>query len=228
VALIELVTALFALAGPQLTVQHVPGAVRFTDLYGTERHAPAALECRRGGEPVLYLSPGVHIETLAHELAHAYDCADDGKLNGSPIRGLRPLERPAWASDYCWNTVAEWYACWVVRSGSPNASPLTNLLVAGPTPAAVPVAAAPAPVPTPTPIPSATASAPPPPPPPIVNGNTLPAPTATPASPPVAPAQSKAGPASKPMAIAQGTFRLFRPLAVAFSLRPGVPRLARR
>ena len=132
-ALIELVTALFALAGPQLTVQHVPGAVRFTDLYGTERHASAALECRRGGESVLYLSPSVNIETLAHELAHAYDCADDGKLNASPIRGLRPLERPAWASDYCWNTDAEWYACWVVYSGKANALPPAEPPKAAPT-----------------------------------------------------------------------------------------------
>ena len=121
--LLELVTALFALVGPQLSVQYLDRPVRFTDLYGAERRAAAALECPRSGQPVLYLGPGADLPTLTHELAHAHDCADDGKLNASPIRGARPAQRPAWASDYCWNTDAEWYACWVVRTGSIHAGP---------------------------------------------------------------------------------------------------------
>lgn len=121
-ALLELVTALWVLVGPQLSVRQLDGPVRFTDLYGAERQATAALECRRGGQPVLYLAPGIDLPTLAHELAHAHDCADDGKLNASPIQGARPAQRPAWVSDYCWNTDAEWYACWVVRSGKIDAA----------------------------------------------------------------------------------------------------------
>jgi hypothetical protein len=120
---LDLVTALWLLVGPQLTVQHLDGPVRFTDLYGAARHAPAALECRGRGNAVLYLGPAVDARTLAHELAHAHDCADDGKLNASPIRGARPAQRPAWVSDYCWNTDAEWYACWVVHSGQVDVAP---------------------------------------------------------------------------------------------------------
>ena len=123
VGLLELVTALFALVGPQLSVQYLDRPVRFTDLYGAERQTTAALECRRSGQPVLYVGPGVDLLTLAHELAHAHDCADDGKLNASPIGGARPAQRPTWASDYCWKSDAEWYACWVVHSGRVDVPP---------------------------------------------------------------------------------------------------------
>ena len=53
---------------------------------------------------------------MLHELAHAYDCADNGAMDSSPT--LRPAVRPAWASDYCWLSDAEWYACSVVRFGT--------------------------------------------------------------------------------------------------------------
>jgi hypothetical protein len=116
VPLIELIAALWVLAGPHLAVAPLGEPVRFTDLYGASREAPAALECREG-RPILHLAPGVDAPTLAHELAHAYDCADDGRMNASPIGGARPPERPEWASTYCWNTDAEWYACWAVHTG---------------------------------------------------------------------------------------------------------------
>lgn len=115
-SLLALFLSLFAAVGPALTVRPTDQGVRILDLYGADRWVPAALECRPGGEPVLYVSPGADLATLVHELAHAHDCADDGELNASPIRGARPEVRPAWASDYCWNTDAEWYACWVVHS----------------------------------------------------------------------------------------------------------------
>ncbi|MGE3857545.1 MAG: hypothetical protein AB7G21_11385 [Dehalococcoidia bacterium] len=84
------------------------------------------------------------LNTIIHELAHAYDGSDDGFLNGSPghprpetydeaveLAGYRdPWEPPAW---YCWGAKtdpfgrpleltealrhAEWYACEVARTG---------------------------------------------------------------------------------------------------------------
>ncbi len=115
-SLLALFLSLFAAVGPSLVVRPTDQGVRILDLYGSDRWVPAALECRPGGEPVLYVSPRADLTTLVHELAHAHDCADDGELNASPIHGARPEVRPSWASDYCWNTDAEWYACWVVHS----------------------------------------------------------------------------------------------------------------
>ncbi|MDA0301853.1 MAG: hypothetical protein O2822_04945 [Chloroflexi bacterium] len=84
------------------------------------------------------------LNTLVHELAHAYDGMDDGRLNGSPghprpptfeeareLTGVRGAwEAPDW---YCWGAEtdplgrplnlsdelrhAEWYACEVARTG---------------------------------------------------------------------------------------------------------------
>ena len=54
-----------------------------------------------------------HPYVVLHELAHAYDCQDNGVMDGSPIS--RPDQRPAWASEYCWAADAEWYACAVVQ-----------------------------------------------------------------------------------------------------------------
>ncbi len=115
-ALISLLVTLWGLVGSQLVVSQLDGPVQFTDLYGTERMAEAAFACPPGGPPQLLLSPQWSMETLIHELAHAYDCQDDGVMDGSPT--TRPAERPAWASDYCWNSDAEWYACSVMHYGS--------------------------------------------------------------------------------------------------------------
>lgn len=124
--LFALFVALWGMIGAQVDVRHVDGPVRFTDLYGNAREAQAALGCPAGGQPIMWLGADVDLETIVHELAHAVDCNDDGVMNASPIQGERPATRPSWVSDYCWNTDAEWYACWVVRSGSVNASPLST------------------------------------------------------------------------------------------------------
>jgi hypothetical protein len=54
------------------------------------------------------------MSVLVHELAHAYDCADDGEVNGSPMPADAVL-RSVFAS--CRSIAAERYACWVVESG---------------------------------------------------------------------------------------------------------------
>ena len=125
--LLSLLFALWSLAGSDVVVHQVDGPVRFTDLYGSEREAAGAVGCPEGGPAHLWLSLGVDTETLVHEMAHVWDCVDDGLMNASPIDGVRPPVRPVWVSDYCWNTDAEWYACWAAYSRSVDASPLEPL-----------------------------------------------------------------------------------------------------
>lgn len=120
--LLSLLLTLWTAVSPTLQVHRVDGPVQFTDLYGSTREAEAALGCD-DGTPHLWLSPTVSLETLVHELSHAYDCVDNGEMDASPT--TRPAERPAWVSDYCWYSDAEWYACSTVRYGSvtPQDSP---------------------------------------------------------------------------------------------------------
>ena len=110
-----LVAQLLALVAGQVDVRTMDSDFLITDLYGQRRLAEAAFDCAEEGRPTLWLSKTAPEETHAHELAHAVDCLDDGMLNGSPSR--RPSERPPWASDYCWDSDAEWYACAVVKHG---------------------------------------------------------------------------------------------------------------
>ena len=113
--LIPMLVALWSIVAPDLTVHRLDGPVQFTDLYGNAREAEAALGCPASG-PELWLSPTVSLETLVHELAHARDCLDNGVMDASPT--IRPAVRPEWASNYCWESDAEWYACSVVHYGS--------------------------------------------------------------------------------------------------------------
>ncbi|MDA1062001.1 MAG: hypothetical protein O2895_03720, partial [Chloroflexi bacterium] len=121
--LFGLYLTLWALSGAGVVVHEVAGPVQFVDLYGDERDAPGAFSCVPGQPPELWISAGADLEVLVHELAHAFDCLDDGELNGSPSR--TPEARPAWASDYCWRSAAEWHACSVVHSATarPDAPP---------------------------------------------------------------------------------------------------------
>ena len=117
--LVGLYLTLWALSGVGVAVHGVEGPVHFVDLYGEERRAPGALSCTPGEPPQLWISAGAGLEVLVHEVAHAFDCLDDGELNGSLAR--RPAERPAWATDYCWSSDPEWYACSVVRNAATRA-----------------------------------------------------------------------------------------------------------
>ncbi len=110
-ALLALFLSLWSIVGGHVTIHQLNGPVQFTDLYGSPREAAAATGCVHR-HPDMWLSPDVDMATLAHETAHAVDCLDDGLMNDSP--SLRPAVRPAWVSDYCWNSDAEWYACSVV------------------------------------------------------------------------------------------------------------------
>ena len=107
-ALFSVFVSLWMLVAGHLTVHHLDGPVRFTDLYGSPREAVAATGCVNG-EAEMWLAPDFDMSTFVHEMAHAYDCVDDGRLNNSP--SLRPAERPEWVSDYCWTSDAEWYGC---------------------------------------------------------------------------------------------------------------------
>lgn len=115
-ALIVVFMALWSAVGGQIDIHPSAEPVRFVDLYGQEREEPAALACAPGLPPQLWIGRGLTLDIFVHELAHAYDCLDDGLLNGSPMP--RPEQRPDWVSDYCWDSSAEWYACWVTYTGS--------------------------------------------------------------------------------------------------------------
>ena len=111
--IVPVVLMLWSMLGIDVELHRVDGPVRFTDLYGEQRLAPGVLACPEGGEPQLWLSRDASAAVIAHELAHAIDCSDDGLLNGS--LSSRPGERPEWVSDYCWSSNAEWHACAVAR-----------------------------------------------------------------------------------------------------------------
>jgi len=147
--LFGLYLTLWALSGAGVLVHEVDGPVQFVDLYGEERDAPGAFSCVPGQPPELWISAGADLEVLVHELAHAFDCLDDGALNGSPSH--TPEARPAWASDYCWRSAAEWHACSVVHNatsftGAPSpasAARLEPIRFAGSAPSARPAPSAP-------------------------------------------------------------------------------------
>lgn len=113
--LLTLFLTLWTAVSPNLQAHRVDGPVEFTDLYGSAHEAEAALGCDEW-TPYLWLSPTVMLATLAHELAHANDCIDNGEMDASTP--IRPTMRPEWVSNYCWNSDAEWYTCSVVRYGN--------------------------------------------------------------------------------------------------------------
>ena len=109
--------SLWLLINSSLTIQLEASPIRFTDLYGEAREAPAALYCSPEGLPTLMMTSPMSTRVLVHEMAHAWDCIDDGVLNGSPGH-QRPEIRPGLRADYCWGLDVEWYACEVVRTRS--------------------------------------------------------------------------------------------------------------
>jgi len=121
-AIVVAVLTLLVTLGPNLNVHWTDGPFGFYDGYGNPRVESSAVFCAVGHMPTLALSrSGVTLPVLAHELAHAYDCLDNGVMDGSPA--TRPSIRPQWASDYCWDRDAEWYACNVGRFGLTNIEP---------------------------------------------------------------------------------------------------------
>ncbi len=79
--------------------QQVPGGVTV-----------ARMSCA-DAQTTIYITPPVAVWIIVHELAHALDCQDDGRMNGSPwpstaAAGMRP---------YCLRSKAELFACSVER-----------------------------------------------------------------------------------------------------------------
>ena len=73
------------------------------------------MTCDAGRARLTIATRGPEIEeTLAHELAHAADCIDDGELNGSPLPPGATLVRPI---AHCLADRSELYACWAVEQG---------------------------------------------------------------------------------------------------------------
>jgi hypothetical protein len=73
------------------------------------------MTCEAGRAELTLAARAPDVEaTLAHELAHAADCIDDGELNGSPLPPGATLASPI---AHCLANHAEFYACWVVEQG---------------------------------------------------------------------------------------------------------------
>ncbi len=105
------VLALLAMLGPYVVIETHEGPFGIYDSYGDLRLVDAATFCAGPGYlPMIVMTDeGLPLDVLAHELAHAYDCIDNGVMDGSPIE--RPAMRPAWTTEYCWMLHSEFFAC---------------------------------------------------------------------------------------------------------------------
>ena len=80
--LIALILALSALL-PQAELRQEPA--HFADIYGAMRHERGAVACVSGEKPIIWIAPDASLTVAVEELAHLYDCLDDGVFNGSPM-----------------------------------------------------------------------------------------------------------------------------------------------
>jgi hypothetical protein len=83
---------------------------------GTDKYTPYArsrVYCHEGGRAVIYLRNGEPESVRLEEYAHAFDCRDNGVVDGSPGH---PMPAVCTAFYICDNP-AEWYASEVVRTG---------------------------------------------------------------------------------------------------------------
>ncbi len=70
--------------------------------------------CWPSGRSEVHLPRTASFTTYLHELAHAYDCIDDGALNGSP---LPPQSEFVGEHRQCTLNEAQRYACYVEETG---------------------------------------------------------------------------------------------------------------
>jgi len=128
----HLITTLWTLVISVVTVVTINGSFETPD----GRELSAGLGCEEG-LATYYRPIDVSESVEIHELAHAFDCMDDGELNGSPGHPRPTLYRDAIQTlgiehgrinnvRYCWwggdgsgamYPHAEWYACMVEATG---------------------------------------------------------------------------------------------------------------
>lgn len=89
-ALIALLLALSAAVLPSVELHEEP--IAFRDLYGVERYEDGAAACVPGSKPIVWIARSASLEVAIEELAHAYDCLDDGMMNGSPMPTVSVLK----------------------------------------------------------------------------------------------------------------------------------------
>ncbi len=70
--------------------------------------------CWPGGRSEVHLPRTAPFTTYLHELAHAYDCLDDGEMNGSP---LPPSSSFVGEHRQCTLNQVQRYACYVEEVG---------------------------------------------------------------------------------------------------------------
>ena len=81
------------------------------------REYSGVVTCEEGEPAVWWSNRRLTPEVIAHELAHIYDCIDDGELNGSTGHP-RVFRRGVVYASHCLSNSREWYACEVVRTGT--------------------------------------------------------------------------------------------------------------
>lgn len=113
-----MIAGLLLLVGSATTFHILPGAMLEVPPGGAHAgYRTTGYATCDAGRPSIHLAGGAASlpETLAHELAHAADCLDDGAFNGSPLPASAVLRS---SHPHCLENAAERYACWVVESGS--------------------------------------------------------------------------------------------------------------
>lgn len=114
--MLALIAQLVLLVGVSTSFRLVDGASLPVLFQGRLVHTAAYTLCVEGRPEITVAREARDLETVvAHELAHALDCLDDGVINGSPLPvGAVLLDRNA----HCTANPGEYYACWLVETAA--------------------------------------------------------------------------------------------------------------
>ena len=112
-----LLTSIYSLLLGQLggfvTIEHVESnRIEFFQSDSVYVVAKASTTCYGGERALIRLPRTASFQTQLHELAHAYDCKDNGVMDGSPLAGNAWIN-PDWPR--CHIEVDRGYACWAAR-----------------------------------------------------------------------------------------------------------------
>lgn len=111
-----LLVQLLVLVGASTSFRFLDAELVNVSFQGSILATGGYMTCEAGRPVITLAARAPELEaTLAHELAHAADCLDDGVLNGSPLPTGASLARP---TAHCLADAVEFYACWAVEQGS--------------------------------------------------------------------------------------------------------------
>lgn len=114
-ALFAAFVLLFQLVAGHTAITIHDGAPFLTRTVGSQvTYSLGYVTCWSDGRSEVHLPQTAAFTTWVHELAHAYDCADDGELNGSPMPEDSTF---VGAHRQCVVNSAQRYACYVEETG---------------------------------------------------------------------------------------------------------------